>query len=178
MDKKGCKKESLRFVGLFFCSIVDEAVAAVADVQGGHGEEEKNNYREHDDEDSFVSFQRIDILFVYFILDFEDLDEIYGIHFFILDFFIEIFHFEAQGFDDMVYGIRIWVYGFAAEYFLYGAVRNAGAVRYFSVVQVCFFFEFFEFDVYHFTLHLNNDKTRYGKQYSGGFGQRENPVLV
>ena len=157
---------------------MDEAVAAVADVQGGHGEKEKNDYREHDDEDFFISFQRIDILFIYFILDFDDLDDSEGIHFFILDFFIEIFHFEAQGFDDMVYGIRIWVYGFTAEYFLHGAVGDAGAVRYLSVVQVCFFFKFFEFDVYHFTLHLNNDKIRYGKQYSGGFGQRENPVLV
>lgn len=138
---------------------MDEAGAAVADVHGGHGEEEKNDYREHDDEDFFISFQRIDILFVYFALDFDDLDDSEGIHFFILDFFIEIFHFEAQGFDDMVYGIRIWVYGFAAEYFLYGTVRNAGAVRYLSVVQVCFFFKFFEFDVYHIPLHLDEHKT-------------------
>ena len=138
---------------------MDEAVAAVADVQGGHGEEEKNDYREHDDEDFFISFQRIDILFVYFALDFDDLDDSEGIHFFILDFFIEIFDLEAQGFDDVVDGIRIWVYGFAAEYFLYGTVRNAGAVRYFSIVQVCFFFEFFELDVYHIPLHLDEHKT-------------------
>lgn len=157
---------------------MDEAVAAVADVQGGHGEEEKNDDRKHDDEDSFISFQRIDILFVYFALDFKDFDEIDGIHFFILDFLIEIFYFEAQGFDDMVYGIRIWVYGFAAEYFLHGAVGNAGAVRYFSVVQICFFFEFFELDVYHITLHLDDPKTGFDKQKTGGFGQRENPVLV
>ena len=119
---------------------MDEAVAAVADVQGGHGEEKKNEKREHENEDSFISFQGIDILFVYFILDFKDLDEIDGIHFFILDFFIEIFYFEAKGFDDVVNRIRIGVFGFAAEYFLYGTIGNAGAIRYFFDVQIRFFF--------------------------------------
>ena len=55
--KKGARKKAYSFVGLFFCSIVDEAVAAVADVQGGNGEEKKNEKREHENEDFFVSFQ-------------------------------------------------------------------------------------------------------------------------
>ena len=111
-------------------------------------------------------------------MDFEDLDEINGIHFFILDFFVEIFYFEAQSFYDVIDGIWIGVCDFAAEYFLYGTIGNAGAVLYLFDVKIRFFFEFFEFDIYHFTLHTDEQKAGYDKKIPIGFGRREDPVVV